>query len=178
MGTHEEELMARQAIFVHGNIVLPQFSGGAGAIPSPHTGGSQMDNVNGRPWSDVLGARDPGGVTFRGRPNNRNTFFAPIAIPIWRDGRHAQVARVAVGYSADAGATITLIQAHDGHRLAWQSEAVGLSGPQCDTWDLRTTFFDINPLRTLTKGLGLSFHVSFTADANITFCWVGCELEV
>lgn len=171
--------MARQSVFVHGNVMTLEFPGGAGVVASPHTGGHQMDNVNGRPWSDIVGSRAENGVTFRGRRDQTNRFFAPLATPIWRDGTHAQLARVAVGYDADPGAQIEQIKAFDGHIVAWESrERLGLSGPQCDTWDLGTTFFNVEPARTVTKGIGISISVRFTADANIRFCWIGCELIV
>jgi hypothetical protein len=172
----------RIRIMVHGNAVVPQFSGG-GVITSP----GPLLQVNGVPWSDVNGLRQGPGIIFRGKGggNPSPNFFhvsipSPNPYPIrftadQRDptdplstshfygSRPADLVNVVFQHSTDPGVILEKVFAFDGSNLISVQNFTGGSG--------------VVPVtrHTITAGLGVSFQVNFTREGNITFNAVGAD---
>jgi hypothetical protein len=174
----------RIKMFVHGNAVVTQFSGGgAFAAPGP------LLQVNGTPWSDVHGLRQGPGVVFRGKAGNPNRNFFHVSIPSpnpypirlstdqrdvtdplsasqFYSPRPAEVINVFFRHVVDPGVILERVFAFDGGDL--------ISAPNI------TGSASVVPVtrHIITAGLGVSFQVNFTQEGNITFNSVGAEFEL
>jgi len=119
--------MAIQAMWVHGNNVVAERVGG-GNVSSP----GPFANVDGVPWSDVVGLRQGWGCTYRGKANQGNWFHFTLPTPCWREGVRAKLQRVFILFRLfDAEARITSVHVWDGPNrlIAWDfGRAQGLRG--------------------------------------------------
>lgn len=182
--------MALQQMRIHGNSVVMQFPGGKHV--SPYTHGSQMDGVfddTGRhiEWSDVVGLHDVDGVTFRGRRDNINFFFASVPTPALREDAavtsawgtylRAKLTRVLIRFSTHEGVWIRRMRVFDGARdLMYPFEGgPRLTGPHSNDWVVNVNYFENpNPPEIFT-GVCVVFDVKFDNDGDITFNSVGCD---
>lgn len=166
----------RIKMFVHGNAVVTQFSGGgAFAAPGP------LLQVNGTPWSDVNGLRQGPGIIFRGKAGNPNRNFfhvsipspnpypirfstdqsdhtEPISVSHFYSSRPAEVINVFFRHVVDPGVILERVFVFDGGDLI--SDDPHITGP--------TSVVPVDR-HIITAGLGVSFQVNFTQEGNITF---------
>ena len=176
--------MARQSMYIHGNSVVMEFPGGKGdPVGSPHTPTHQMNGVFDAEghieWSDVVGLRRPGGVTFRGRAGQNNRFYACVPTPSWRDNVRATLARVAVKFKADPGVNIIGMLVTDGADVVpFPFPPLVLGADHSRSWDVNVNFFDTDHPPAILSGVAVVFDVSFATEGDITFCCVGCDFIV
>jgi hypothetical protein len=187
--------MERQSVFVHGNAIVMQYPGGKGdPIGSPHTPGHQMNGVSdpgegGRriEWSDILGLRSVSGVTFRGRRDQRNTFFVAVPTPAWREpvpnptreGVRAKLARVAVNFSAEPGVDIEALTVSDGPNVVpFPFPDDGVRGYHSHTWERGINYFEPADPPEIGSCVCLAFRVYFGNEGDIQFNSVGCDFLV
>ena len=67
---------------------------------------SNMDQVNGIGWSDILGLRQSGGATFQGKVGTTNWFHVPIATPVIVADTRAKLVQVFVMFRCGSAASI------------------------------------------------------------------------
>jgi hypothetical protein len=179
-------IMARQAMYIHGNAVVMRYPGGKGdPVGSPHTAGRQMNGVvdpdtrTRIEWSDVVGLHTEAGAIFTGRTNQINRFYASIPTPVWRDDVRAKLARVAVLFSTTSGVNITGIRVFDASvQIPYGFPPMSLGGNHCESWDANVNYFDHPNPPDIRSCVCIEFQVLFANEGDIKFCSVGCDFIV
>lgn len=147
---------------------------------------SDMVQVNGIGWSDVLGLRQSGGATFKGMVGTSNWFHVPIATPVIISDTRAKLVRVFVMFQCGSQAAVTNNNANlAGCNIkrvdVWDGAGrIQRFGPFNLFGDHRTRFGTSNSFQMPTPpdiffGIELAVQVSFTADESVTFTSAGAD---
>lgn len=158
--------MALQAMWVHGH---------SATIEVHRVGRSPADDVNGVPWTSVIGLRLGWGVVYRGE-NNHYWFHFPIPTPTTRDGVAARLRRVMVLFSAEAGATLEAVHVWDGFEQAFTQDDLAVTGSNLALVDGRNSFATTD--HGVESGIGVSAMFRFAEAANVTLHSAGAEFEI
>jgi hypothetical protein len=131
-------------------------------------------------WSDIVGLHRDGGVTFRGRAGNTNTFMVAVPTPVWRDGARARLALVGMKFKTDPGVTFSGLRVFDGARdIGFPFPPMrGVGGDHCLTWEQNINWFNHPSQPEIETCVCVSFDVSFDREGDVTFCAVGCDFIV
>ncbi len=160
--------MALEARWVPGYVAQPQVVGGGGfPFPGP------LLNVNGVPWSDVVGLREGFGVTFRGKGGSFNWFHFAIPTPVITDDARVRLQRVFVLYAIDTWALIRSVHVWDGPRRIQAIDNLANTGDHQWWLDGQNTFAVNNV--TIWLGVGISVGIQFGSDANVKFTSAGAD---
>ncbi|HKY56311.1 MAG TPA: hypothetical protein VJM08_18485 [Anaerolineales bacterium] len=73
---------ARFAMWVHGVSAYPQRTAGDAGRDGPLVQVREEVDGPGVPWSDIVGLREGGGATFRGKAFHKNWFHFAIPVPV------------------------------------------------------------------------------------------------
>ncbi len=179
--------MALHAVWVHGHAVVPERAGGA-TITSP----GPLANVEGVPWTDVLGLRQGWGATFRGKANEEVWFHASIPTPVVVGSSRARLQRVFILFRLfEPEARINAVNLWDGPNLIGETarwdfgaQNAGLYGDRSNDIYYGTNRDNANSceLRTpheMRFGLGVSVKVTFgPTEGNVLFTTLGADFEV
>jgi hypothetical protein len=149
---------------------------------------SDMVQVHGVGWTDVLGLRQSGGTTFQGKVGTSNWFHVPIATPVIISGVRAKLVRVFVMFQCGsaaavtnnnatlAGCNITDVHVWDGPNRIHQFGAFLLFGEHRFRLGTSNTFAMPTPV-DIFFGLELAVHVSFTQNESVTFASAGADFD-
>jgi len=161
------------------------WSPGIAFMPAENPG--NMVPTPGIPWTDVVGLRQSGGATFRGRVGTSNWFHVPIATPVIVAGVRARLIQVFVMFqcgdpnapdNADlAGANITDVHVWDGPNRIHQFGPYNLFGEHRFRLDTNNTFRLPSAVQVLF-GLEIAVHVKFTQNFGVTFAAAGADFDV
>lgn len=159
-------------ITVHGTSVVAEAVGGAN-ISSP----GPLLQVNGVPWTDVVGLRQGWGTTFRGKAGTGNWFHFNIPVHQVREqGFPQSVKAVTVDFAVQGQVRVTSVH-------LWSAGAGG-GGTRIFQRDglAATSRLDLDtsghlPVSSLHP-LGISIGVSFLEEGQITFFSAGATLDV
>jgi hypothetical protein len=163
------------ANWVHGTAFMP---------PEFPTQG--LDNVDGVPYTDVVGLRRGWGTFWQGKTGNANWFHVSIPTPVIIDNARVKLQRVFVMFTAGdttvnnanlAGANITDIHVWDGVNLIRTFGPYLLFGDHRSHLDTSNTFELPNPLE-IFWGVGISVRVQFSANQRVGFASAGADFEV
>ena len=129
-------------------------------------------------WTDVVGYPGDNGITFTGRPNQTQRFYAPITTPCWRDdsGR-AHLAMVGFLFTSDDHVPITQAQVFDGRDHSVDLPIEAISGPHVTLVE-NVNRFDLAAPPAINWGIAVAFSVSFNGEGSITFHAVGADFHV
>jgi len=142
--------------------------------------------VNGVAWSDVLGLRQSGGATFKGKVGTSNWYHVPIATPVIVAGVRAKLVQVFVMFqcgsqaavtnnNADlAGCNITDVHVWDGPTRIQTFGPFKLFGDHRTRLDTSTMHKLPTPV-DIHWGIDLAVQVSFTQDEAVTFVSAGAD---
>jgi len=171
-------------MWIHGNAVVMRFPGGKGDPGgSPHTDTHQMNGVFAAEghieWSDVVGLHRDGGVTFRGRASNSNTFMVPVPTPVLRDGARASLAMVGIKFRMDPGVRVSALRVFDGPTdIGLPFPGMGIPpGDHRFTWIENINWFN-HPGHTIDSCVCLNFDVAFDREGDVEFCAIGCDFNL
>jgi len=149
---------------------------------------SDMVQVNGVGWSDVLGLRQSGGATFKGKVGSSNWFHVPIATPVIVADTRAKLVQVFVMFqsgsqaavnanNADlAGCNVTRVDVWDGPNRIRRFGPFNLFGEHRFRLATSNTFKLPTPI-DIFWGIELAVQVSFSADESITFASAGADFQ-
>ena len=167
--------MGLHAMWVHGTAFSP-----------PENPSQGLENVDGVPYTDVLGMRRGWGASWQGEAGAAHWFHVSIPTPVTVDGTAARLTRVWVKYSTGSGLfgtssnpLITDVHVWDG---ANRLEAFG----NLDRWgDRRGSLVPENTFVLagapyVGSGVGISVRVLFQTigERLIEFSAAGAEFEV
>jgi hypothetical protein len=137
------------------------------------------------PRSDILGLRQSGGATFKGKFGTSNWFHVPIATPVIVADTRAKLVQVfvmfrcgsATGHNADtAGCNVTDMHVWDGPNRIARFGSFKLFGEHRFKLDTSNT----HKLSTPTDifwGVELAVHVSFRQGEPITFAAADADFQ-
>lgn len=147
---------------------------------------SNTSQVNGVGWTDVVGLRQSGGATFRGKAGTDNWFHVPIATPVIIAGTRAKLTQVWVMFQCgdpaatiaqNAGANLTDVHVWDGPNRIQKFGGVKLFGEH------RFKLNDTNVLHKLPApidiffGVEIAVHIVFSKDQTVTFASAGADFD-
>ena len=157
---------------------------GIGFMPAETPWDTQ--DVNGIGWTGVVGLRQSGGATFKGKSGTSIWFHAPIATPVIINNTRAKLVRVFVMFQCGdpmaqiataAGANVTDIHVWDG------PNRIKMFGGFSDFGEHRFKF-DTNNMRDMGTpapdiffGVEIAVHVKFTQDQMVTFASAGADFD-
>lgn len=146
----------RTTIALHGNAVS--------YAESPH----QFEQVDGIPWTDIVGLRMGLGSRFRGRSNTLSWFhYALASVPLVRDGSYG-LSRLRVLVDIQGGARLDHVHIWDAYRHRLHA----VDGLRASS-DVDIPLAD--PLAA-TGDLSVSLGVRFSEPANVIFRGIIAEL--
>jgi hypothetical protein len=149
---------------------------------------SNMDQVNGIGWSDILGLRQSGGATFQGKVGTTNWFHVPIATPVIVADTRAKLvqvfvmfrcgsaASIAANNATIAGCNVTDVHVWDGGNRIATFGSFKLFGEHRFRFGTSTTFKLPTP-KDIFFGVELAVHVSFSQNEPITFASAGADFQ-
>lgn len=170
--------MPSTASWVHGNNAAPQFVGGI-SVFSPGTDQHHTEQVGNQPWTDIVGLPQGPGKIFRGGPGD-NFFHFTIPTPVILENVRITLERVFVLYRADPNVTVIDVSVFDGpNRVFVSAMPTGISGRHDGAGGLadlqdNITRWNVNPVQVFW-GIGISVHVRFGGEGNITFTAAGAD---
>ena len=160
------------------------WSPGIAFMPAEIPGnGVPVNNVS---YSDVLGLRQSGGTTFKGKVGTTNWFHVPIATPVIVAGTRAKLVQVFVMFQCGsqaavtnnnanlAGCNVTDIHVWDGPNRIQMFGPFNLFGEhrfKIDTSNVHKLPAPVD----INWGLELAVHVSFSQDESVTFASAGAD---
>jgi hypothetical protein len=157
--------MALQAVWVHGNLVVPEVPNRAG-------------NINGIPWTDVFGLRRAWGVTYRCNWNESNWYHAPIPTPVIVDGARIQLERIFVFYDIPAlrQTFITNVHVWDGPNRIHAIDNLRLSGSHAQYVEDGINSWALPSIPWIYWGLNIALRVQVgPASTLVTFTTAGAD---
>jgi hypothetical protein len=166
--------------------LFPSWSPGIAFMPAEFP--SDMVQVNGVGWSDVLGLRQSGGATFKGKIGTSNWFHVPIATPVIVADTRAKLVQVFVMFKCGsaaavtannanlAGCNVTDVHVWDGPNRINTFGPFKLFGEHRFRFGTSTTHKLPTP-KDIFWGVELAVHVSFTQDESITFAAAGADFQ-
>jgi hypothetical protein len=157
--------VARKEMWVHGH---------SATIEVHRVGRGEAEDVNGVPWTSVIGMRLGWGVVYRG-VNNHYCFHLPIPTLAIDDGVRARLRRAMVLFTADEGVTLERIDVWDGPDAAFTLEGLAVGGKNVTLVDGRNSFE--TPDHGVRWGLGLCATFRFAGACNVTLHSAGVEFE-
>lgn len=149
---------------------------------------SDMVQVNSIGWSDVLGLRQSGGTTFKGKIGTSNWFHVPIATPVIVKDIRAKLVQVFVMFQCGsqaavtnnnanlAGCNVTRMDVWDGPNRIRRFGPFNLFGEHRFKLDNSNTHKLPTPLDVFF-GIELAVQVSFSADESVTFASAGADFQ-
>jgi hypothetical protein len=138
-------------------------------------GPGQLINVNGVPWSDIVGLREGFGTTFRGGSGRFNWFHFAIPTPVITRDIRVRVERFFVLYTIDTWALIRSVHLWDGPRRIKAHDGLALTGNHQWWLDAQNSFAADNNLVYL--GVGISVGIEFGQEANVRFTSAGVDFR-
>src|SRR6266511_1680429 len=126
--------------FVNGNTVVPQAAGG-GAITSP----GPLLQVDGVPWSDVVGLPRGWGRAYRGKRGEHVWFHASVPTPVRVDGAQVLVQDVFSLFWADAPCFMSDLHVWDGPDFLQAFDQLHTTGDQSHNVDRGVNAFQPRP---------------------------------
>jgi hypothetical protein len=168
------------ASWVNGNTVVPQYVGGT-SITNPGTEYHHTQRVNGQPLTDVVGLPQGPGKTFRGQPGD-NWFHFSIPTPVFSQGRQMDVLRAMVLYRSDTGVEVDQVCLFDGPNYIGCFSAASAARSHDGTTGRSAlidtvTRWNLGQPHSMLWGLGISVHVNFAVEGNITFNGAGADFQ-
>lgn len=157
--------MASKELWVHGH---------SANIEVHRVGRGVAEDVNGVPWTSVIGMRLGWGVVYRG-VDNHYWFQLAVPTPAVEDGARARLRRVMVLFSADEGVTMESVHLWDGPDQAFARDGLALTGEHVTLVDGETSFAASG--HEVRYGLGVSVMFRFEGAGNVTLHAAGVELE-
>jgi hypothetical protein len=151
---------------------------------------SDMAQVNGIGWSDIVGLRQSGGATFQGKVGTSNWFHVPIATPVIVAGVRAKLVRVfvmfqsgiqpepgGIGAAFRAGCNVTDVHVWDGPNRIHMFGPFNLFGEH--RFKLSPSNVHNLPVPTdIFWGVELAVRVSFSQNFSVTFASAGADFDV
>ncbi|HZC44541.1 MAG TPA: hypothetical protein VE195_10225 [Acidobacteriaceae bacterium] len=149
---------------------------------------SDMVQVNGVGWSDVLGLRQSGGTTFQGKVGTSNWFHVPIATPVIINDVRVKLQQVFVMFQCGsvaavtnnnallAGCNVTDVHVWDGPNRIHMFGPFNLFGEHRFRFATSNVFKLPTPL-DIFFGLELAVHVSFSQNESVTFASAGADFQ-
>jgi hypothetical protein len=147
---------------------------------------SDTQDVNGIGWTGVVGLRQSGGTTFKGKGGTSIWFHAPIATPVIINGARAALERVFVMFqcgdpaaqiATKAGANITDIHVWDGAKRIKTFSGFMLFGDHRTQFDTSTKHEMGTPAPQIFYGVEIAVHVKFSQDQTVTFVSAGADFN-
>lgn len=145
-------------------------------------------NVNGVPWTDILGLPDstqssspaPGCVTYRCQMNSTYTFHFPISTPVIVNNNRATFIRAMACFKTPNGGFLQRFQVFDGSREALIRDNLNVTGDfPADPHSLhdgRTRFAMVNDPVLFGVDIALTFR--FGAEAEVILYGAGIDFDV
>lgn len=157
--------MALQEMWVHGH---------SATIEVHRVGRGPAEDVNGVPWTSVIGLRLGWGVVYRGERNDYWVHFA-VPTPAVTDGVRARLRRVMLLFTADAGVTLEAVHVWDGPDRAFTRDGLSVGGENVSLADGRNAF--AIPGHDVRWGIGVSAMFHFADAGDVTLHCAGVEFE-
>jgi Family of unknown function (DUF6623) len=157
---------------------------GIGFMPAETPSGTQ--DINGIGWTGVVGLRQSGGTTFKGKSGTSIWFHVPIATPVIIKGVRAKLLRVFVMFqcgdpaaqiATNAGANVTDIHVWDGGTRIKTFGGFQLFGEHRFKLDTSNTRDMGTPAPEVSFGIEIAVHVKFTKDQIVTFASAGADFD-
>jgi hypothetical protein len=164
--------MALHAVWVHGNAVVPEAVGMTAFNAS-------LLQVDGKPWTDVVGLRRGWGVTYRCAWQTSNWFHAPLPTPVIVDGARVGLQRIFVFYDiADWTRTIiTDVHVWDGPNRIHAIGGLRLNGRHAQYVEDGVNSWALPSTPWVYWGLSVSLRVQVgPATTDVTFTTAGADL--
>ncbi len=148
---------------------------------------SDTDQVNSIGWTNVVGLRQSGGATFKGKNGTSNWFHVPIATPVIINDTRVTLAQVWLMFLAgdptatlasNAGTTITDVHVWDGPNRIHMFGGFHLFGEHRFKLTSTSVLFKMPTGTQVFFGLELAVHVSFDKDMTVTFASAGADFIV
>jgi len=157
--------VAVREMWVHGH---------SATIEVHRVGRGEADDVNGVPWTSIIGMRLGWGVVYRGAHNHYWFHFA-VPTPAVDHGVRARLCRATVLFTADEGVTLQGVHVWDGPSRAFTHDGLSVSGENATLVDGRNSF-EI-PGHEVRWGIGVSAMFQFGDAGNVTLHAAGVEFE-
>lgn len=157
--------MALKELWVHGH---------SATLEVHRVGRGEAEDINGVPWTSVIGLRLGWGVVYRGVDNH---YWLQLAIPTPAvdDGRRARLRRAMVLFTADEGVTMEAVHLWDGPDQAFAQDDLSVTGENVEPVDGRNSFATSD--HAVRYGIGVSVMFRFEGAGNVTLHAAGVELE-
>jgi hypothetical protein len=150
-------------------------NGHSATIEVHRVGRGPNEDVNGVPWTSVIGLRLGWGVVYRCAAGSNHWFHFPVPTLAVDDGVRAHLRRATVLFTADEGATLQGLHVWDGPFRAFAHDDLVVGGENRTPADGRNSF--AIPDYSVQCGIGVSAHFHFADHANVTLYAAGVELE-
>jgi len=157
--------VAVQEMWVHGH---------SATIEVHRVGRGPAEDINGVPWTSVIGLRLGWGVVYRG-VDNCYWFHFPVPTPAVTDGVRARLRRVMLLFAADAGVTLEAVHVWDGPDRAFTQDELAVVAENLTLVDGRNSF--AIPGHGVRWGIGVSAMFRFEDAGNVTLHCAGVEFE-
>lgn len=133
-------------------------------------------NVQGISWTDIVGLRQGGGVTWRGKGGTSNWFHISVPTPVIDDDVRVRLERVFVLFSIDRWAQVQSVHVFDGPYRIATFDGLGISGNHSGNIDPNNNWA-ISGAPEVRWGIGITVGMEFGQEANLYFSGAGADFR-
>jgi len=151
-------------------------NGHAATIEVHRVGRGPDQDVNGVPWTSVIGLRLGWGVVYRCAAGSDHWFHFAVPTLAVDDGVRARLCRATVLFTAGEGATLQGLHVWDGPTRAFARDGLTIGGGNPTPIDGRNSFEIAG--HHVRCGIGVSAHFHFAEDSDVTLHGAGIELDL